>query len=68
MNAAVDRPQSIGGAFLEFNLAELQLLALGLWIIGDENRVDPELLIYWHGLRARIAFALQRKVIELMNS
>ncbi len=30
-------------AFEHLSLAEVQLLLLGLWIIGEENRVDPRL-------------------------
>lgn len=30
-------------AFSTLSLAEIQLLLLGLWIIGEENRVDPRL-------------------------
>lgn len=39
------------------SLGEVQLLLLGLWVIGDENRVDPRLETEYRwlitGLRAR---------------
>lgn len=46
---------------LSFSLAELQLLALGLWVIGDENRVDWKLMPDYKQLRVDIQRGLQRQ-------
>jgi len=32
------------GALNKLTLGEQQLLLLGLWVIGEQNRVDPRLL------------------------
>ena len=32
------------GALKKLSLGEQQLLLLGLWVIGEQNRVDPRLL------------------------
>jgi hypothetical protein len=35
--------ERIQQAFSVLSLGEIQLLLLGLWVIGEENRVDPRL-------------------------
>lgn len=54
--------------FTGFTLGELQLLALGLWVLGEQDRVDRELLIDHSGLCARLLVALQRKVVEVRDA
>lgn len=45
-------------------LGELQLVALGLWVIGEENRVDLQLMPEYRGLCARVQVAVQREVVN----
>lgn len=61
--AAVPEPPPVG--FSDFTLGEVQLLALGLWVIGDLGMVDHELHDYFDGLKARLRVAAQRKVAEV---
>lgn len=35
--------ERVTAAFSALSLGEVQLLLLGLWVIGQENRVDPRL-------------------------
>jgi hypothetical protein len=56
-------PQPLG-PFDQFSLGELQLLALGLWVLGEQERVDRGLVADWQGLVARIQLAVQRKLVE----
>jgi hypothetical protein len=64
MGERAEQGTTVPGPFDQFTLSELQLLALGLWVIGEEERVDKALLIDWSGLVARIRWALQHKVAE----
>ena len=41
--ALAARGFGVGDAFRALSLGEVQLLLLGLWVIGEENRVDPRL-------------------------
>jgi hypothetical protein len=45
----------IRGAFAKLTLGERQLLLLGLWIIGEQDRVDPRLLEEWGWLKNALA-------------
>ena len=45
-----------------FTLGELQLLQLGLWIIGEQNRVDFNLVGDQFRLRTQLKTALKKKV------
>jgi hypothetical protein len=44
---------------LDRTLAELQLIALGLAVIGEQNRVDPKLEHWYGALRQYVAVALE---------
>jgi hypothetical protein len=48
--------------FADFTLGEL--LLLGLWVIGQEDRVDHGLMPEYRGLSARLQVAVQRKVVD----
>ncbi len=43
-------------------LGELQLLQLGLWVIGEENRVDFKLMPTYDALLEKLRTASQRKI------
>lgn len=47
-----------------FTLAELQLLKLGLEVIGERDQVDHELLPTWLGLKRRIAAAATQRALD----
>lgn len=50
--------------FHDFTLGELTLLALGLWVIGEQDRVDHQLMPEYRGLQARLSVTLQTRVAE----
>lgn len=56
----------IAAAFEGLSLAELQLLLLGLWIIGEENRVDPTMSVQYgwllHALGERAALRINAPI------
>jgi hypothetical protein len=62
------REQSNGAGFAGFTLGELQLLLLGLWILGEENRVDQGLMREHGSLTARLSIAVQRKTVEARDA
>jgi len=43
-------------------LGELQLLQLGLWVIGEESRVDFKLMGTYDALLRKLRDAAQRKI------
>ena len=47
--------------FNELTLGEVQLLLLGLWVIGDQNRVDLQLLLEFQTLVAQLKIAAEAK-------
>lgn len=47
-----------------FTLGELQLLSLGLAVIGERNQVDFGLLREQFRLRTQLAVTMERKVAE----
>lgn len=47
-----------------FTLGELQLIQLGLWVLGEENRVDFKLVGDHLRLRTQLKVALERRVAE----
>ncbi len=65
--ASPKRPVSSGRrvqarAIGAMTLAELQLLQLGLWLLGQQDRVDKALLPVWHELNASVTLAIQVKL------
>ena len=50
--------------FASFSLAEVHLLALGLWVLGEENRVDHKLMPDYRTLRTQAQVALGKRVAE----
>jgi hypothetical protein len=50
--------------FEGFTLGELQLMLLGLWVLGENEQVDKGLIADWRGLIARLRIAVQAKLVE----
>jgi hypothetical protein len=53
--------------FAQFSLAEVQLLLLGLWIIGEENRVDPRLNTEYGWLLNALSANAQGTAGQMLN-
>ena len=51
-------------AFVPLSLAERQLLLLGLWVIGEENRVDPRLIVEWRALCGQLHLANEQDLLR----
>lgn len=59
--------ERIRQAFSVLSLGEVQLLLLGLWVIGEENRVDPRVEIEYGWLLNELNGAAQGTLASMLS-
>ena len=59
--------ERLARVFSELSLAEIQLLLLGLWVIGEENRVDPRVNTEYGWLLNALSEQAQGTAAQVIN-